>query len=98
MTAAGPAATASGQPRGLITAHASTASRASRETVSPMAAFNGPSLRPALMYPHQATANVAGKPEQPDRDGGDDGQGNGDGHPLQHPRAGRGGLRGEGHQ
>jgi hypothetical protein len=40
MTAAGPAATASGQPRGLITAHASTASRAISETVSPTAAFS----------------------------------------------------------
>ena len=44
MTAAGTAATASGQPRGLITAHASTASRASREIVSPMAAFSAPLL------------------------------------------------------
>jgi hypothetical protein len=34
MTAAGTAATASGQPRGLITAHASTTSRAISETVS----------------------------------------------------------------
>jgi hypothetical protein len=32
--AAGTAATASGQPRGRITAHASTASRAAAETVS----------------------------------------------------------------
>ena len=40
MTAAGTAATASGQPRGLITAQASTASRASTETVSPTAAFS----------------------------------------------------------
>ena len=40
MTAAGTAATASGHPRGLITAHASTASRAISETVSPAAAFS----------------------------------------------------------
>ena len=40
MTAAGTAATASGQPFGLITAQASTASRASTETVSPTAAFS----------------------------------------------------------
>lgn len=40
MTAAGTAATASGQPRGLITAHASTASRAISETVSLTAAFS----------------------------------------------------------
>ena len=40
MTAAGTAATASGQPRGLLTAHASTASRAIRETASPAAAFS----------------------------------------------------------
>jgi len=39
MTAAGTAATASGQPRGLITAQPSTASKARRETVSPTAAF-----------------------------------------------------------
>jgi DNA-binding MarR family transcriptional regulator len=59
MIAAGPAATASGQPRGLITAHASTASRASTETVSPMAALSGPSLPAALMYPYRAAANSA---------------------------------------
>ena len=40
MTAAGAAATPSGQPLGLITAQASTASRASTETVSPTAAFS----------------------------------------------------------
>ena len=40
MTAAGTAATASGQPRGLITAHASTASSAISEIVSPAAAFS----------------------------------------------------------
>lgn len=40
MTAAGTAATASGQPRGLVTAQASTASRARTETVSPTAAFS----------------------------------------------------------
>jgi hypothetical protein len=40
MTATGAAATASGQPLGLITAQASTASRASTETVSPTAAFS----------------------------------------------------------
>ena len=40
MTAAGTAATASGQPRGLTTAHASTASRAISETVSLTAAFS----------------------------------------------------------
>ena len=40
MTAAGTAATASGQPRGLVTAHASTASRAISETVSATAAFS----------------------------------------------------------
>ena len=57
MTAAGPAAIASGQPRGLITAQASTASRASKETVSAMAALSGPSLQPALMYPYRAMAN-----------------------------------------
>ncbi len=39
MTAAGAAATASGQPRGLITAHASTATRAISETAS-LAAFS----------------------------------------------------------
>ena len=39
MTAAGPATTASGQPHGLRTAQASTASRASPETVSPTPAF-----------------------------------------------------------
>jgi hypothetical protein len=38
--AAGTAMTASGQPRGLITAHASTATSASTETVSPAAAFS----------------------------------------------------------
>ena len=54
MTAAGPAATASGQPRGLLTAHASTASRASTETVSPVAAFSGPPCQPALIYPYHA--------------------------------------------
>jgi hypothetical protein len=57
MTAAGPAATASGQPCGLITAQASTASRASKETGSAMAALSGPSLQPALMYPYRAMAN-----------------------------------------
>jgi len=40
MTAAGTAATASGQPRGLITAHASTPSRAIRDTTSLAAAFS----------------------------------------------------------
>jgi hypothetical protein len=40
MTAAGAAAIASGQPRGLITAQARTATRASSETVSPTAAFS----------------------------------------------------------
>jgi hypothetical protein len=40
MTAAGAAATASGHPRGLITAHASTPSRAIRETASLAAAFS----------------------------------------------------------
>jgi DNA-binding MarR family transcriptional regulator len=58
MTAVGPAATASGQPRGLITAHASTASSASTDTVSPMAAFSGPSLQPALTYRYHAMANA----------------------------------------
>ena len=47
MTAAGAAATASGQPLGLITAQASTASRASRETVSPAAAFSAASEQQA---------------------------------------------------
>ena len=41
MTAAGTAATASGQPCGLITAQASTTSRAISETVSATAAFSG---------------------------------------------------------
>jgi len=40
MTAAGTAATASGQPRGLVTAQASTASRAISETVSAATAFS----------------------------------------------------------
>jgi len=40
MAAAGTAAIASGQPRGLITAQASTASRAITETVSPTAALS----------------------------------------------------------
>ena len=40
MTAAGPAATASGQPHGRHTAHASTASTASTEIVSPRPAFS----------------------------------------------------------
>jgi hypothetical protein len=40
MTAAGTAAIASGQPRGLITAQASTASSAITETVSATAAFS----------------------------------------------------------
>jgi len=40
MTAAGAAATASGQPRGLLTAHASTVIRAIRETASLAAAFS----------------------------------------------------------
>ena len=40
MTAAGTATTASGHPRGLITAHARTATRASRAIVSPTAALN----------------------------------------------------------
>jgi len=40
MTAAGTAATASGQPCGLVTAQASTASRAISETVSPATAFS----------------------------------------------------------
>jgi hypothetical protein len=57
MTAAGPAAAASGQPRGLMTAQASTASRASKETVSAMAALSGPSLQPALIYPYRAMSN-----------------------------------------
>jgi DNA-binding MarR family transcriptional regulator len=43
-----------GQPRGLITAQARTASRASTETVSPTAAFSDTSLQPALMYPYHA--------------------------------------------
>jgi len=57
MTAAGPAATASGQPRGLITAHARTTIRASTETVSPIAGFKRPSLRRALIYPFHEPAN-----------------------------------------
>ena len=40
MTAAGTAAIASGQPRGLVTAQASTASRAISETVSAATAFS----------------------------------------------------------
>jgi hypothetical protein len=62
MTAAGTAATASGQPRGLITAHASTASRAISETVSPAAAFSAsPPGRPVLKAPsnHQAVPGKA---------------------------------------
>ena len=60
MTAAGTAATASGQPRGLITAQASTASRASTEIVSPTAAFSAvppreTTIRISLAYPYQAT-------------------------------------------
>jgi hypothetical protein len=46
-TAAGTAATASGQPRGLITAHASTPSRATTEAASASAPLSTvlPSLR-----------------------------------------------------
>jgi hypothetical protein len=60
IAAAGAAATASGQPRGLITAHASTTIRASTESVSPTAAFSGPSWQPALMYPYRTIPNAVG--------------------------------------
>lgn len=45
ITAAGTAATASGQPRGLVTAQASTASRATSEIVSPAAGLSAWSPR-----------------------------------------------------
>jgi hypothetical protein len=49
MTAAGAAATASGQPRGLVTAQASTASRAISDTVSPATAFSASPSPPGRM-------------------------------------------------
>ena len=49
MTAAGTAATASGQPRGLVTAQASTASRAISETVSPTTVFSASPSPPGRM-------------------------------------------------
>src|SRR5947209_15096355 len=49
MTAAGTAATASGQPRGLATAQASTASSAISETVSAAAAFSASPSPPGRM-------------------------------------------------
>ena len=49
MTAAGTAATASGQPRGLVTAQASTASRAISETVSPATVFSASPSPPGWM-------------------------------------------------
>jgi hypothetical protein len=49
MTAAGTAATASGQPCGLATAQASTASRAISETVSPATAFSASPTPPGRM-------------------------------------------------
>ena len=52
MTAAGTAATASGQPRGLTTAQASTASRAISETVSLMVAFSASLLGSLCRKPH----------------------------------------------
>jgi len=52
MAAAGTAATASGQPRGLITAQARTASSASRETVSATAVLSAcPPQRPGRKAP-----------------------------------------------
>ena len=65
MTAAGTAATASGQPLGLITAQASTASRASRETVSPAAAFSAvlPSSKGREHHPISNGPSDAGRPQ-----------------------------------
>jgi len=51
MTAAGTAATASGQPCGLATAQASTASRAISETVSPATVFSASPSPPGRMVP-----------------------------------------------
>ena len=51
MTAAGTAANASGQPRGLATAQASTATRAISETVSPATALSASPSPPSWMVP-----------------------------------------------
>jgi len=57
MAAAGTAATASGQPRGLITAHARTANRPSKEIVSPTVAFSAclPGRLGRMARPSEAT-------------------------------------------
>src|SRR5580693_2606263 len=63
MSAAGTATTASGHPRGRITAHARTAARASKAIVSPTAAFNASLL--ATWY--ESTIPARGASERPGR-------------------------------